>query len=1071
MQLRGGAEGVRRLSACAGAGRWPLLALAVLPRQLALRRSARPHSSSIRRPTAPTPARARTPARCATRSPLPTHRRRRHDRLRHRRRQASQTITLTQRASGHHRPGHDRRDELSPSLSRSPFGIAIDGGGVTDLVHGQVTSDGVRGLCWPPARRLDDPRAGARQLRILAEPDPAIEVDSTATRSPATRSASRPTVRRRPEPGGHRHHGARRRTRTRSAAIPQPTETWSSTAARTRASLNADGIFGQGDGSTSRRDEQPFSATTSASSATARPSPRTRTRESRSSRRRHVIGGPPRPTATCWRGTDSDRCRRLHRRSSAGHERRGTTVQNNLIGLSADGAESLPRPVSGDGIDVEDLGSNTIADNAIAGHVPGHRHLQLARQHGHAQRGRLEHRQPGRARLRVADQGISMENDACAQSVGARATGNTIGGSPGNGNTVIGSQLHDIAVDADQNTVSFNTVARDKRRSGHPGRGSNNMIEFNTITGADDGRAGHGHGVQVDSGPEHDLAELDSRQPSLGIDLGGDGITPNDPRPDATRPEQSPELPDPRSVTDDLRHGGTTSRSTGTLDSAPGTVLRRRALPEPERRAGPARRDLPRDDPGRRRQRRRAFDDDVPGRLVGRSSRRPPLLPTEAPPSSRRARSSKGTRRPPSSSTRAPTQRRRHCSDVVCSLRDAINAGQRRRAARSPSTSRRWPQTIDLSRPQLPAITAPVTIDGTTQPGTPANTPGVTIVTAPRLHEPGSTSHPGPAAPPSAGSRSATSGDASARSGDHSSSRTGTRSTATTSASRPDSGSRAPARSLRHRQQQHDRRRRSAGDRNVIAASSPEWGSRPSRRRQLHPGQPDRPQPGWVDRWGSAPSAGSARRRDEHGDRKRRGTEPARRRPGAPRARERDRQLGATARRSRSRTTRRSRSAPATRSWPGTSSASIAAARRRPRRRPGIDIEDSGPNQIGPGNVIAHSFKTAYSSSTTVTALPETATGSSPTRSSTAATAASALVNSGNADQPAPVHRQRRGRHRLGHGRPQQRRQPGLRRALRQPVVHGPVRERSGSDVRRLRGPPPRGLSGSRSRGSRRARA
>ncbi len=33
-----------------------------------------------------------------------------------------------------------------PLIGLSPFGIAIDGGAVTDLVHGQVTSDGVRGL-------------------------------------------------------------------------------------------------------------------------------------------------------------------------------------------------------------------------------------------------------------------------------------------------------------------------------------------------------------------------------------------------------------------------------------------------------------------------------------------------------------------------------------------------------------------------------------------------------------------------------------------------------------------------------------------------------------------------------------------------------------------------------------------------------------------------------------------------------------------------------------------------------------------------------------------------------------
>jgi hypothetical protein len=66
--------------------------------------------------------------------------------------------------------------------------------------------------------------------------------------------------------------------------------------------------------------------------------------------------------------------------------------------------------------------------------------------------------------------------------------------------------------------------------------------------------------------------------------------------------------------------------------------------------------------------------------------------------------------------------------DTTCTLHDAIvaangdnDASQIRFAI--PGSG---PQTIQLTT-ALPAITAPVTMDGTTQPGTPANTPGLTL--------------------------------------------------------------------------------------------------------------------------------------------------------------------------------------------------------------------------------------------------------------------------------------------------------------------------------------------------------
>ena len=70
---------------------------------------------------------------------------------------------------------------------------------------------------------------------------------------------------------------------------------------------------------------------------------------------------------------------------------------------------------------------------------------------------------------------------------------------------------------------------------------------------------------------------------------------------------------------------------------------------------------------------------------------------------------------------------------------------------------------------------------------------------------------------------------------------------------------------------------------------------------------------------------------------------------------------------------------------------------------PGINIENSGPNQIGPGNVIAHLFNNGvrvfndgdgpYGNGNRIVANSIFDTG----------TSGIALVNSGNADQPAPV--------------------------------------------------------------------
>jgi len=72
------------------------------------------------------------------------------------------------------------------------------------------------------------------------------------------------------------------------------------------------------------------------------------------------------------------------------------------------------------------------------------------------------------------------------------------------------------------------------------------------------------------------------------------------------------------------------------------------------------------------------------------------------------------------------------CDANGCTLHDAIVAANNDNDASQIrfAIGGGGPQTIQLG-PGLPAVTAPVTIDGTTQPGTPANRPGVTILPDP----------------------------------------------------------------------------------------------------------------------------------------------------------------------------------------------------------------------------------------------------------------------------------------------------------------------------------------------------
>ena len=97
-----------------------------------------------------------------------------------------------------------------------------------------------------------------------------------------------------------------------------------------------------------------------------------------------------------------------------------------------------------------------------------------------------------------------------------RATGNVIGGSVANRNFVFGSQLNDIAVDADANEVSYNVLSKTVGGSVVQIGGNGNTVHDNLITGAV-----NGDGVEVDGGTANKIqANSIFGNSSLAIDLG-----------------------------------------------------------------------------------------------------------------------------------------------------------------------------------------------------------------------------------------------------------------------------------------------------------------------------------------------------------------------------------------------------------------------------------------------------------------------------------------------------------------------------------------------------------------------
>ena len=108
--------------------------------------------------------------------------------------------------------------------------------------------------------------------------------------------------------------------------------------------------------------------------------------------------------------------------------------------------------------------------------------------------------------------------------------------------------------------------------------GNDNLIDSNTITGAQSGGSPGsgvaGNGVQVDSGTGNTITENSIDQnDALGIDLGGDGVTPNDASDDDSGANDLQNFPDLTSVS--LSGGSLTVD--GTLSTEPGTCTTSRS--------------------------------------------------------------------------------------------------------------------------------------------------------------------------------------------------------------------------------------------------------------------------------------------------------------------------------------------------------------------------------------------------------------------------------------------------------------------------------------------------------------
>ncbi len=199
------------------------------------------------------------------------------------------------------------------------------------------------------------------------------------------------------------------------------------------------------------------------------------------------------------------------------------------------------------GIDICDSSDNTVTSNLVGSNTAN----------------------PGGSDFGVANQGISVETlSRCGNPffghTGSR-TGNTIGGTPAKGNVVVGSQLNDLALDADGNTVSYNTLRGTKGGAVVQVAGNGNVVAQNTISGGTTSDGTQGNGVVVDSG--------------TGNNLGRNSIHGNETLASTSSPGANDDQPAP--ALDTASFTGSDLHFTGHYDFPAGTGYEIDILPEP----------------------------------------------------------------------------------------------------------------------------------------------------------------------------------------------------------------------------------------------------------------------------------------------------------------------------------------------------------------------------------------------------------------------------------------------------------------------------------------------------------
>ncbi len=257
----------------------------------------------------------------------------------------------------------------------------------------------------------------------------------------------------------------------------------------------------------------------------------------------------------------------------------GDTIAGDFLGIDATGTVATPDRI---GVQVETtnntIGGTTPADRDVAsGNMISGVDLTGASATGNSVEGDfVGTNAAGAASLSVpAGDGVDIDSGASANTIGGTTAGalNVISGNDGSGVLIAGAATID-------NVVQGNLIGTDATRAFNLGNGADGVTVSrsamsNTVGGATPG-AGNTivfnvlDGVNILSGAGNAiLSNVIFRNQGLGIDLGGDGVTPNTPGSPHTGPNDRLNFPVLTTAT-------TTASGTviiGTLGAAPGTAF------------------------------------------------------------------------------------------------------------------------------------------------------------------------------------------------------------------------------------------------------------------------------------------------------------------------------------------------------------------------------------------------------------------------------------------------------------------------------------------------------------------